>query len=347
MADDEQAAQPVTISTPSVSIQPLPEFNPDSEVGASLATRWTNWLDDFEMFILASGITDEKRKRALLLYQAGQRVREIFHQLPNTGTAADYKTATDKLTEYFEPQKNRRYEVYRFRQATQEAHETLDQFHTRLRTLAQTCSFADADFEIEQQIVTAGSSSRIRKKALRDPTYDLKAILIDGRRDEQSAYQARDIESKEQKNEALRKLQETATKCRNCGGLYTHTNHCPAKGKQCKKCGKQNHFAKVCRSKPEQKENPPASQGNRYKHKLKKPVKPLRNIEHEKYDTESSDSDENYLYAVTNTTTPKVNVKICQHSFKATVDTGASINVIDQNTYAKLKGVELQRTSVK
>ena len=50
---------------------------------------------------------------------------------------------------------------------------------------------------------------------------------------------------------------------------------------------------------------------------------------------------------MTNTTTPKVNVKICQHSFKATVDTGASINVIDQNTYAKLKGVELQRTSVK
>ena len=42
-----------------------------------------------------------------------------------------------------------------------------------------------------------------------------------------------------------------------------------------------------------------------------------------------------------------MNVKICQHSFKATVDTGASINVIDQNTYAKMKGVELQRTSVK
>jgi hypothetical protein len=101
MADDEQAAQPVTISTPSVSIQLLPDFNLDSEVGASLATRWTNWLDGFEMFILASGITDKKRKRALLLYQAGQRVREMFRQLPNTGTAADYKTATDKLTEYF------------------------------------------------------------------------------------------------------------------------------------------------------------------------------------------------------------------------------------------------------
>lgn len=99
------------------------------------------------MFLLASGITYTKRKRALLLYQAGQRVREIFRQLLETGTDSDYKVAKDKLTEYFEPQKNRRYEVYRFRRAVQEQNETLDQFHTRLRTLAQTCSFTDVDSE--------------------------------------------------------------------------------------------------------------------------------------------------------------------------------------------------------
>ena len=87
--------------------------------------------------------------------------------------------------------------MYRFRQAKQETHETLDQFHTRLRSLAQTCNFHDVDFEIEQQIITAGTSSRIRKRALRDRTYDLKAILLEGRRAEQSAYQAREIESRE------------------------------------------------------------------------------------------------------------------------------------------------------
>ena len=146
--ETEQADTPaqIHVTTPSVSIQPVPEFNPDAELGASLATRWNTWLADFEMFLLASGITDEKRKRALLLYQAGQRVREIFRQIPETGTDSDYKIAKDKLTEYFEPQKNRRYEVYRFRQAVQEPNETLDQFHTRLRTLAQTCSFTDVDF---------------------------------------------------------------------------------------------------------------------------------------------------------------------------------------------------------
>lgn len=105
MAQEQAKPANIHVHTQSVSIQPVPEFNPDSEVGASLATRWQNWIEDFEMFILASGITDTKRKRALLLYQTGQRVREIFRQIPNTGTATDYDVAKDKLKEYFEPQK--------------------------------------------------------------------------------------------------------------------------------------------------------------------------------------------------------------------------------------------------
>ena len=135
MADDPPAQQQpqFNVNTQSVSIQPLPEFSPDAEIGASLAAKWRLWIEDFEMFIMASGITDPKRKRALLLYQAGQRVREIFRQLQDTGTEADYDTVKTKLQEYFEPQQNRRYAVYRFRQAKQETHGTLDQFHTRLR----------------------------------------------------------------------------------------------------------------------------------------------------------------------------------------------------------------------
>ena len=42
-----------------------------------------------------------------------------------------------------------------------------------------------------------------------------------------------------------------------------------------------------------------------------------------------------------------MNVKVCQHSFKATVDIGAMINVIDQTTYEKMKGTELKQTNIK
>ena len=126
------------------------------------------------MYLTASGVTDPTRKRALLLYQAGPRVREIFKRIPDTGTGADYDIAKAKLKAHFDPQKNKRYEVYRFRQATQESNETLDQFHTRLRTMAKTCEFTDIEFEIEEQIIIGGKSSKICKRALRDPKFDLK-----------------------------------------------------------------------------------------------------------------------------------------------------------------------------
>ena len=105
MAVHGDGAQAQVNTQASVRIQPVPQFNPDTEIGASLATRW---LDDFDMFLLASGVTDKKQKRALLLYQAGSRVREIFRQLQYTGNHNDYDTATTKLKEYVEPQKNRR-----------------------------------------------------------------------------------------------------------------------------------------------------------------------------------------------------------------------------------------------
>ena len=236
-----------------VNLQPVPEFSPDADLGASLATRWRLWLRDFDTFILASGITDAKRQRALLLYQAGPRVREIFAQLPETGNEDDFDRAKQTLTDYFEPQKNKRYEVYRFRETKQGERETLDGFHTRLRNMAKTCEFADETFEIEEQIIIGGRSSRIRKKALRDPNYSLKDMLLDGRRDESSSYQAKAIESREELTETVHRFIAKPNKrsqkaCNNCGGKLPHRGPCPAKGKTCRNCEKPNHFAAVCRS---------------------------------------------------------------------------------------------------
>ena len=82
--EDHLVEQPAPVQAPklkiaqSISVQPMPVFHPEAEVGASIAKRWKNWIADFHMFIIASGITDPKRKRALLLYQAGPRIREIF-----------------------------------------------------------------------------------------------------------------------------------------------------------------------------------------------------------------------------------------------------------------------------
>ena len=92
------------------------------------------------MYTVALGVTNNTRKRAMLLYQAGSQVREISAQLSDTGNADAYDTAKATLTAYFEPQENRRYDVYVFRNTYQEQHETLDQYTTRLNLLIKTLS---------------------------------------------------------------------------------------------------------------------------------------------------------------------------------------------------------------
>jgi len=82
------------------------------------------------------------------------RSRRVFDTLEGTGEDKDYKTSVEKITAHFNPQVNTTYEVFNFSKAQQNEGESLNSFHTRLRTLAKTCEFADADREIKEQIQT-------------------------------------------------------------------------------------------------------------------------------------------------------------------------------------------------
>ena len=73
--------------------------------------------------------------------------------------------------------------------------------------------------------------------------------------------------------------------------------------------------------------------------------KHIRPIQHKTNNDSSSNSDD-YLYAMqADKSSPKVNVKMLRHKFKMTVDTGATINVIDRKTFQKLKNVTLRNTN--
>ena len=64
-------------------------------------------------------------------------------------------------------------------------------------------------------------------------------------------------------------------------------------------------------------------------------------------DSDSGTSSKDYLYDVNSNKTPNVRVKVCEHSFDATLDTGATINVIDHKTYEHMDGVNLKKTNIK
>ena len=119
-------------------------------------------------------------------------------------------------------------------------------------------------------------------------------MLIDGRRDEISRFQSKEIESQKIKPLSAETKQVVAKqthKCQNCGGAsYPQDTVCPAKGKECRKCGKPNHFAIVCCSSARSQQNSTTRYRRKKGHKT---VHPLNHSE--------SESDDRYLYAVNKT----------------------------------------------
>lgn len=79
----------------------LPVFDSVSEP-ATLTQRWITWKAEFELYIIASGISDPTQKRAPLLHLGGPRVRDIFsNSIPAgiRGRAMEYDKVIDILTE--------------------------------------------------------------------------------------------------------------------------------------------------------------------------------------------------------------------------------------------------------
>ena len=238
-----------------IDLTPMPPFDAHGSP-SSLGQRWKQWLTRFQTYVTASGITDDTQKRAMLLYLAGPAVQDIFEKLSDTGEAKDFKIAHEKLTEYFTPKKNATYEVYVFRQARQHEKETLAQFETRLCKLAATCEFTDTEGEIKKKIIQQCTNSRIRLRALGEPTWKLADILDFGRSFETGNAQATEIEMslnsmslqdshkatvnkvqikkkkwpkrEPQLNRQLK--QTTQSPCNNCGLPYHKNDTCPARG---------------------------------------------------------------------------------------------------------------------
>nr|XP_006814444.1 PREDICTED: uncharacterized protein LOC102808860 [Saccoglossus kowalevskii] len=188
----------------------------------------------------------------------------------DTGEEDDVKKLIEALNKSFAPKRTKAYEKH----AKQKDGESTDQYHARLQLLVANCNYANPDEEVCTQIIEHCTSQRLRRRALREDM-KLEDLLNFARAMEVSESQAADIEGNlhastinaisrgfkskhnkrgKPKRVAVNESRSTSRLCYFCSGNYPHGRPCPAKGKKCKSCGKDGHFAKVCRSKPKRKE---------------------------------------------------------------------------------------------
>ncbi|MES9882663.1 MAG: RNase H-like domain-containing protein [Sedimenticola sp.] len=252
---------------------------------------------------------------------------------------------------------NKEFEIFEFRQFKQTESETVDQFATRLRQKANNCEFGNTDGEIKSQIIQGCTSTPLRRKALKD-SMDLSALLLSARTMEIANRQADKIGS-DLGHEKIHVVRRKSTKpafprqperqqprffgakpprpastptsvCRSCGGLYPHQHGCPAYGKTCNYCKKPNHFVSQCL---------------RRKRRNRK-ITQIGNTEIGNTESENeaeSGQEEDYSFGVnannvnTKRSAPKTTVKINDYETKVLVDTGSSLNILDESVYMKMQ----------
>lgn len=328
----------------------------------NLCTTWDQYLKRFDYFVKASNITKDEQKRALLLHVSGTEVQDVFESLGDTGTTFD--AAVQKLTDYFRPKKNVAFERHLFRQARQEHGETMDNFIVRLSKLSVSCDFPQKEDMIRDQIIDQCRSTELRKKLLAEANLTLDKAQTIARTFELSESHAKQMEtngngqaagSSNQEVNKLRKqpkyrgnrrqyqhdhttgngsnqgtpptprqgrFTRTTAVCYRCGDKGHYGKSCvKTKGVTCRKCGRKNHYAKMCQTKS---------------------VNLVSETEMDnKSDYDRNDDVREEIFHLSAKQDATIPLNIEGKILNILIDSGASVNALDSQTFYQLKSRKL------
>ena len=311
---------------------------------ANLASNWNRWLRSFSYMVQGRAIAAVDQKRALLLHLAGPDVQDLYETLValegEEGKNA-YDITVGRLNNYFAPKSSKTFERHLFRKIIQQAGETCDQFLTRLRQQAAKCEFVDKDEQIKGQFIDGCSDKLLRRRILEKGEAELQVVVQLARSCELSTIQETSYNqyvgdtkhelisritrsTNQRKREATKHFpsnfvagqrNKRELRCFRCNqiGHLAKDQICPAKNKKCHKCQRIGHFATVCKTKVDNKSG-----------------KNVRHISSDAID------DSDYLFTLGKSTVTTV-CKLGGVDCEFLIDSGASVNVIDESTWKYLK----------
>jgi len=314
-------------------------------------TLLQDFLEDLETYFVATNLsitTNSEQCAAVLACQAGRKIRELLKinrpLIVKEDNETDYNFAKRIILEKELPKKNPTFEGYQFRKIFQREEEPFQEFVLRLETQIQRCEFTDRERQLRDQIVIGCLSSNLRKVALRENPNVAKLLEL-GKSEEhavesseamqksvkdepETSYQTRFVKNRQYSNTRFQKSPRERL-CYNCGMKWPHPDRdCPAKGKICANCQKPNHFAKVCHS--------PAAKAMQL------------SAEDEASEHAAATIDDNeYLFHVNKETfAEKILKGAVDIMFDSNIpvkflpDTGASVTIMDYETFLRLKQVK-------
>ncbi|CAL9686008.1 unnamed protein product [Knipowitschia caucasica] len=235
------------------------------KLSGNVNENWKSFRQSFELYLLAAGLddADEKRKVALLLTVAGRGALDVFNTFQFDDEDYGLNDVVTKFEDYCTPRRNETYERYVFRNRMQNENESIEQYVTDLRLKSQSCNFGTlCDSMIRDQIVIGVQDKRVRMLLLKETDLTVEKAVRICQASESTKLQLKTFDNdcepaavdaikKGARETEKRRFRDTKDKkrdkrdCERCGNKHA-PKQCPAYGKDCRKCGGRNHFAKCC-----------------------------------------------------------------------------------------------------
>ena len=238
------------------------------EIAAEMSDEdWAYFLSRWSAYKKATSLEGEDIILQLMECCCEQLRKDHYRNYPSTTlSSSSESTILSQIKQIAVRAKNRAVNRYKLHTLHQDKGEPIRRFAGRIRGLASVSEYSAqctscnkpvtyTDEVIMDQVIAGIADLEIQKDVLSLPeakTFNLEKLLsfIEGK---ESGMTSQGLMSGNKVNVNL-EIKGKDMKCKFCGDPHIFgKKNCKAAGKQCEKCGKKDHFAKVCRSgkKPE------------------------------------------------------------------------------------------------
>ena len=132
---------------------------------ATLGQRFEDWLELFDLYLVANKIHDDLRKAHFLL-SIGEELLEVYRSKRKTDKTDTYTEIRTMLEAHLKPKTVVFTEVMILRRAARYEGETANEFAIRLRHLSKHCQFKELEAEILQQFVAGIGKHDVERKCV-------------------------------------------------------------------------------------------------------------------------------------------------------------------------------------
>ena len=219
--------------------------------------EWATYVERLEQYFVANAVTEEGKKRAILLSACGAPTYRLIRSLvaPTKPGEKAYGDIIQLVANHHNPKPSAIVQRFKINCRVRGPKESVAAYVAALRHLTEHCAYGTTlDDMLRDRIVCGINDSVIQRRLLGEEELTFARAYEIAQSMESAAKNSTDMQSMisnpsptQPVHSVEKKELDRVVECFRCGGHH-FASACQFKNSDCNACGKKGHIARVCRS---------------------------------------------------------------------------------------------------